>query len=98
MSYMRNGHDLNFFRNGKSTLYVFGTVDKIEDYGAIPECDNKNLIELVGRITFSDTFGYKPGGSIFAYKIVKELAERMGLLEELKPYEEVFNESGYWRD
>ena len=96
MSYMRSGHDLNFFKDGKSTLYVYGSKDGIEDYNAILECDDKNLIELIGRITFSETFGYKPGGAKFSYLIVEELSERMGLKDQLKPYDEVFDEGGYW--
>lgn len=96
MSYMRYGKDLAFFKTGKSTLYVFGSKDDVEDYGVIPECDDKNLINLIGKITYREMFGYKPGGAKFTYKIVKELSIRMGLLDDLKPYDEIFDEEGYW--
>ena len=96
MSYMRHGSIHQFFKSGKSSLYIYGSKDRIEDYQSVPNCDNKNLVELIGHIIYSDVFYCKD--SKFVYCVVETLATRLGIQDELKPYDEVFDENNYWRD
>jgi hypothetical protein len=86
-----------FFKTGTSNLYVYGSKDKIEDYGELPDTDNKNLIELIGKFIFNEEFnaGYVPRK--MTYSIVSELAKRMGLIDDLLPYDEIFDEDGHFK-
>ncbi len=95
MSWMRPGHKFEFFKTGRTTLYVYGNGICITDSGAVNSCNDKELIELIGKFINSEENGYNPKN--MTYAIVRELAQRMKLNGDLKPYGEVFDKNGHFK-
>ncbi len=97
MSYIRYGKPLRFFKDTDSMMYVYTTKDRICGIDEIDEgTDNENIIELVGRFIcrIERESGYTDRHT--TYKIVRELAIRMGIEHKLKHYDEIFNGDGNW--
>ena len=87
MSYIRQGHPLQWF-NDRSTEYVYSCGEgQVEDYNSGYE-HLPSLIELIGHMTMWQTGDFK-----YATKIVVVLAYRMGIERKLRtnphPYEEM---------
>lgn len=55
--------------------------------------NDKNLIELIGK--FMDHIEFESGYDHrrATYAVVRSLATRMGLIDQLKPYDEIFDEN-----
>jgi len=77
MSYLRMGHPLTWFK-GNSDAYIFLSDVGIQDYDATYE-DLPTLIELIGVITARET-----GDDFFAEKLVRLLAVKLGVQNELR--------------
>lgn len=78
MSYIRNGHPLFWFK-GESHSYVYlsdaGIVDYDDEYEDVP-----TFVELIGNIV-----GRETGDPEFANKIVRTLAVRLNIADQLRP-------------
>lgn len=82
MSFMRCGYPLRYFRKGETEFYVFPSEFKgkeyIEDYDSDYK-DDKSFAELIGNFVKSAT-----GNEEYAFKIVKLLAKKLGIENELR--------------
>jgi hypothetical protein len=92
---MRPNHKFEFFKTGRTTLYVYGNGICITDSGALNRCNDKELIELIGKFINSEENGYKQ--KVMTYAIVRELARRLKIINELKTYDEIFDENGHFK-
>jgi len=78
MSYIRIGHDLEWFED-KSEEYIFPHVDGyVEDYGTGFE-HTPSMIEAIGNIVYAETNDFS-----FATKIVVALAYKTGIQDKLR--------------
>ena len=82
MSFMRCGYPLRYFKKGETEYYVFPGEYKgkeyIEDYSSDYK-DDKSFAELIGNFVKSAT-----GNEEYAFKIVKVLAKKLGIENELR--------------
>jgi len=79
MSYQRWGYPLEWFKTGESKSYVFCHVDGfVEDYNDTYD-DDKSFCELIYRIVLCETEDKK-----YAEKILRVLAKKLGIEDELK--------------
>mgnify|MGYP001767709757 CR=1 FL=1 len=78
MSYIRCAWPLRYFK-GRSTLYVYGSSDGIEDYDT-DYSDNESFCELMGNFVESAT-----GDARYAEKMVRILAKKIGIENRLLP-------------
>jgi hypothetical protein len=94
MSYMRDGSPLQFFDHGVSNMYVFGNGKTIEDYGILHTATDLTLIQLCSKFVYWEErrLGYDHK---FSWSVARELSKRMGLLNELRPYKEIFDDEGF---
>jgi len=95
MSWMRPNHKFKFFKTGYTTLYVYGNGICITDYSSVNDCSDKELIELIGKFINSEENGYNPKN--MTYAIVRELAQRMKISDNLKSYNEIFDKDGHFK-
>jgi len=78
MSYQRYNHPLDWF-DGFSKSYVYHNGEGIVDYGDEYN-DTVSLIDLIGDIIERET-----GDKQYATKIVRVLAKKMGVENNLRP-------------
>jgi hypothetical protein len=77
MSYIRMGHPLTWFKDN-SHSYVYLSESGIQDYDDAYS-DNATLVEIIGIIIARET-----GDSDFATKIVRLLAQRLNIMDQLR--------------